>query len=83
MSESRIATDAVVQLVEEYVRSELSDYGKYTNRTAFDDSGVFSLHRVAAQIYAHGFNDGERIAMEKARHEARRQRDRQEKAANA
>lgn len=62
----------VVQEVERYVESELADAVKFDNREPLDDSGVFSLHRVVAQAYARGFDDGEQVADEKARRRASR-----------
>ncbi len=48
----------VAHLVDLYVDSELRDEAKYDNRTPLDGSGVFSLHRIAAEIYALGYRDG-------------------------
>lgn len=57
---ARIEPLPVVELVEAYVYSELQDAKRYDNRTPLDDSGIFSLHRLAAEIYAAGYADGER-----------------------
>lgn len=73
---SRVVTQAVVQQVEEYIYSELSDAAKYENRTPLDESGIWSLHALAARIYQLGFDDGERIESERARAERLRERDR-------
>lgn len=68
----RIEPTEVVRLVETYVESELSDIQKYSNRTAFDRSGVFGLHAVAAEIYAVAWADAERSVMEREQQAARR-----------
>lgn len=68
----RIVSGAVAQLVEEYVSSELSDKAKYDNRTPLDESGIWSLHTLAATIYALAFNDGARV--EATRNHAERMR---------
>lgn len=51
----RILTAEVVQMVEEYVYKELSDAEKYENRSPLDESGIWSLHALAAEIYAAAF----------------------------
>lgn len=73
MSEAIPVSQAVVQAVEDYVYKELSDREKYDNRTPLDESGIWSLHRVAARIYAMGFAKGERIEAERNRAELQRQ----------
>ena len=61
MSEqSRIEPDSVVSAVEQYVRAELRDADRFSNRTPLDESGIYSLHALAARIYALGWEDGER-----------------------
>jgi len=69
---SSVEPKAVVDLVEEFVDDEHRDAGKWANRTPLDESGVFALHRMAADIYAAGFEEGERT--EEARGRGRRQR---------
>lgn len=59
MPEPRIEPRGVIDLVEQYVRSELSDAKKYSNRTPLDESGIWSLHQLAAKIYAFGYAQGE------------------------
>lgn len=66
----------VVQLVERYVEHELSDAARFTNSTPLDESGIFGLHRLAAQIYAAGWRDGERSTVERARAQGRRDSER-------
>lgn len=74
MSEAIPVPGHVVSAVEEYVDSELSDAEKYTNSTPLDESGIWSLHRLAARIYAMGFDAGERIEAERGRAQHRRMR---------
>lgn len=76
MADIQIETPAVVQLIEEYIRCELRDATQFTNRTPLDESGIYDLHRVAARVYAAGWRDGERAAMERAHAQAQRDRER-------
>jgi len=62
----------IVQIVEDYIRSELGSCEKYENRTPLDYSGTYSLHELAATIYAAGFHDGARSASERERQASRR-----------
>jgi hypothetical protein len=64
---------AIADLVEEFVNDEHRDAGKWENRTPLDESGVFSLHRMAADIYAAGFEEGLRTS--EARERGTRQRE--------
>lgn len=66
----------VVQSVEQYVYRELADAKKYDNRAPLDESGIFSLHRLVAEAYARGWDDGERVAVQKERGRRDRERDR-------
>jgi hypothetical protein len=52
----------VADMVNQYIYGELSDTEKYDNREPLDDSGRYALHRLAADIYARGFDDGHRVA---------------------
>ena len=65
----------VIQAVEDYVRSELADAANYDNRQPLDESGIWSLHDLAAQVYALGHADG--AAAESARMSGRRDRERE------
>lgn len=58
MSDRPIETAETARMVEEYVRTELRDAAKYTNRQPLDQGGIYSLHSLAAKIYQAGFNDG-------------------------
>lgn len=51
----------VAQSVESYVDGEFRDAAKYSNRELLDESGVYSLHELAARIYQMGFNDGRQV----------------------
>lgn len=75
MGEPRILPSDMILEVEQYVTKELSDAAKYDNRTPLDDSGVWSLHQLAAQIYARGWADGEFAEAERGRGERRRERE--------
>ena len=71
---ARIEPPDVVRVVEDYINSELDQASKYDNRAPLDESGCWTLHSVAAQIYALGFDAGETTQMERER--GQRQRDR-------
>ncbi len=75
MTDAIPVTQQVAQAVEEYVDSELSDAAKYENRTPLDESGIRSLHRLAARIYQMGYDAGERVESERNRYGARRKRE--------
>jgi hypothetical protein len=62
VGENRIVTRQVAELVDRYAAKELRDARQYDNRTPLDESGIYALHALAAEIYAHGFNDGNLIA---------------------
>lgn len=64
--EPNIVTREIVEMVDEYAQSEIADAAKYANSEPLDESGIFSLHRLAARIYAHGFHDGETAAQTRA-----------------
>jgi hypothetical protein len=51
----------VAQEVERFVYDEFRDAAKYSNREPLDESGVYSLHELAARIYQRGFNDGRQV----------------------
>ncbi|WP_052956748.1 hypothetical protein [Mycolicibacter heraklionensis] len=80
MSENRIVTPQVAELVDRYAERELDDARKFDNSTPLDESGIYSLHMLAARIYAYGFSDGERVAM--TRHQGERQRARNAETAH-
>lgn len=77
-----MATDArflplqLVQSIELWIDKEFADAEKWDNRDLLDDSGVFTLYRLAAEIYAAGFAAGECAADERLRGVARRARKR-------
>lgn len=48
----------VVNLVEQFVDKTLRDAAEYINNEPLDESNVYSLHLLASEIYALGFNDG-------------------------
>ncbi len=57
-----IETEATAELVEGFVSKTLSDAEKYSNSEPMDESNIFSLHVLAARIYADGYLDGQRVA---------------------
>lgn len=73
-TESNVEPYPVVQLVEQYVDDELQQARKYDNRTPLDESGVYSLHCLAAKIYSAGYMDGGNALAERARREKFRDR---------
>ena len=73
----------VIRAVEEYVYSELSDAEKYDNSSPLDESGIWSLHRLAACIYQMGFAAGELAESERQHHVHQRDHDRRVKAEKA
>lgn len=64
----------MVREVESYVTDELAAAEQYDNRNPLDESGVWSLHRMVARVYARGFNDGSIVEAERAHGQARRDR---------
>lgn len=75
MSDPRIEPQDIIQMVESYVGKELNDAEKFVNREPFDNSGVWSLHALAARIYARGFEDGEQAESERGNAQRRRERE--------
>ena len=75
MSESIIEPREVAEAVERYVAEELANVAKYENRKPLDDSAVWSLHRLAANLFALGFEAGEQVAEVRARGQRDRERD--------
>lgn len=69
---------AVAQDVEFYVEGEHRDAAKYSNRDLLDESGVYSLHELAARIYQRGFNDGRAVEGWKRNEQRNRTRTTQE-----
>lgn len=67
---------AVAERVDRYVGRALHDAARVDNSTPLDESGVWELHRLAAEIYALGHEAGERVAY--ARHAAIDSRKREE-----
>lgn len=76
MTDHRILPRSAVDAVEAFVEKQLSDAAKYENSEPLDESGVFSLYRLAATIYAKGYEDGEITA--EVRCNSRRFRERQQ-----
>lgn len=66
---------SVVATVEDYVERELADAKQYTNRSPLDESGIWTLHRLAAAIYQMGFDDGLTVQAERSHHSRLRERE--------
>jgi hypothetical protein len=81
MSDNNIEPQPVIDVVERYVERELRDLAQYTNREPFDESGVWSLHQAARDIYVLGVEDGRR--QEAARNRGQRAREREAARAQA
>ncbi|TXH16442.1 MAG: hypothetical protein E6R06_31060 [Mycobacterium sp.] len=64
--DNRVVPVPIVHLVDEYAERELFNARKYDNRQPLDESGIHGLHRLAAEIYAAGFIDGEGVATQRA-----------------
>lgn len=75
MSESIIEPREVAEAVERYVDSELADARKFENRRPLDDGGVWELHRLAAKVFALGFEAGEQVGEIRARGQRNRDRE--------
>lgn len=67
MAEYIVVPREVVEAVEWYVGKALASAREYENSSPLDESGVWDLHRLAAKIYAAGFDDGDRVAEVRAR----------------
>lgn len=52
----------LVDAVDQWVRDRLEHAAKYDNAEPLDKDGAFTLHRLAARIYAEGWRDGEQAA---------------------
>jgi hypothetical protein len=71
----RILPRPLIEAVDRYVERELEDAAKYENSQPLDESGIWSLHTLAAKIYAAGWGDGEAAERERASAARRRERD--------
>lgn len=69
----------IPQMVDQYVLDELEQEQKYSNRSPLDESGIFSLHQLAARIYQCGYEDGARSEATKFCAERKREKLRNEK----
>ena len=77
MTNPRIEPAEVIQAIESYVNDALRDAHKFSNSELLDDSGVWSLHALAAEIYAAGWRDGERAEANRRLGERVRNRERE------
>lgn len=74
MSVTRILPLRLVGDVERYIESQLADAEKYDNRHPLDESGIWSLHALAAEIYSAGWADGEATEAERQRSQRNREK---------
>ncbi len=58
---------SVIESVREFVRKARVDAETYENVERLNDSQVYSLHRLAGEIYAVGWDDGHRAGSIEAR----------------
>lgn len=67
---------AVIESVDRFIADEHRDARKFSNREVLDDSGAYSLHGVAAGVYARGYQDGRMAERARSNNERQRERDR-------
>lgn len=72
MSDPRIIPQAVAQEVDLWIDKQIEDAINFVNSEPLDESGAWSLHALAARIYAAGFSDGERVTDQRLSAEHRR-----------
>ena len=75
-----VEPEEVAELVEQYVATELGNAAKFDNCTPLDESGIYSLHRLAAELYAIGHEAGERVSDARNRCRDNRKRDEADRA---
>jgi len=68
-----LPADLVLE-VEMWADKQIEDSINFVNREPLDESGIFTLHRLAASIYARGWGDGARAEGERLRGVGRRER---------
>lgn len=73
----------IAALIEAFVSDEHASVRKYENRELLDESSVWTLHQLAADIYEAGFDEGTRTheARERGRRQRKADRDRTDKTA--
>lgn len=60
--QSTVEPKAIADLIESFINDEHEDARKYSNRTLLDSSSAWTLHQLAADIYAAGFEEGLRTS---------------------
>lgn len=73
--ESRIAPLDVIAQVDHWISAQIDSARRYENSELLDESGAWSLHALAAQIYARGWRDGEMAESNRAHGQRGRDRD--------
>lgn len=71
----------VAQQVDSWVSDQFRNARKWENSELLDDNGTFTLHRLAASIYAQGHAAGEQVERNRANEQLRRELDRQSEEA--
>lgn len=77
-----IVTPEVVNAVDEYIGTETRQVERSSNREMLDESGIFSLHLLAAKIFAKGYELGQ-LSAEARHHGEHMRRFERERAAKA
>lgn len=77
----RVEPSDVVEAVEQWITHALNASAKYSNHELLGADDAFTLHRLAAEVYAIGWEHGERA--EARRQSAQRYRDRDRLAASS
>lgn len=78
MSDRAIEPYTVTQAVEQFVDECYREAGQYENVSLLDEGQVYSLHLVAARVYAEGFQAGRAAECERLNRLKERQRRRRE-----
>lgn len=58
----QVEPQPVADLVDQWVDRERNAAAQYDNKDLLDEDGIWSLHRLAAEIYTRGHDDGEIVA---------------------
>ncbi len=80
MTDDRVLPLHLADLIEGFVESEHRNAERYDNKQVLDEGGVYSLYRLAATVYAAGFNDGNALALRQQSSARMRERERNREA---
>lgn len=81
MSDILVEPFEVARLVDQYADDQHLAASKYTNSEPLDESGIYTLHNVAARIYALGFKEGQQVQNWRDSAERSRKQDAERRAA--